>query len=431
MMQRQIISKAGVDTELALELYKQASAAAAKKASIKAEMNKEKYAVVIKELTSALHLLLDPDFSKLVFNNGNDIFYTLQHLNSIINEFLSSSSDICKAYYSPAEISKDLSVLLQSLDSEHHLYSAQDVAAALNQLLLVKQQVPYADEEIREELLALIDPVLMNMCNDLLEKHDDFYQAVVNWAPTLEPEDIQKCALVQQVLMDILGNVKEINQDITTDECILKITEHRENVIKQMTIKSQKNQNYQMFPEYYLFRDKIEVMQGMIDYVKDLITLSQLQLLASDYYLYCKGVTSTTSKLLMNVIAFKSDSNTLALFKKTQPILNRIAKYSETVSGSNMNSKDQILNVLLALKYHLTDTPYVIIDGKPSLKFNLNQELGSLREVIQLNPHYKTDAAISQGLFSKKNKDVMNKLLSSIHEVKPLFTKTQFKNGPK
>src|SRR5207253_2712946 len=72
----------------------------------------------------------------------------------------------------------------------------------------------YASDEIIEELETLVNPILMerNLADD--DEYNKLHKLIYNWsADNLEPQDQQKCALVQQALLSFMERYRKTIAD--------------------------------------------------------------------------------------------------------------------------------------------------------------------------------------------------------------------------
>lgn len=465
----ELFTSTGINTELALRIHDQAEQNAKAKAEKKAKDKKEKYAAAISELENVLHELLVPNEDILCQDNAID---------TIIERLLFSTSDDCKEYYNAADIISDLKRLLQNntnfdpssaieiIDQlkqsllqknnemyslkeissqlnllfakpQNRFYTSKDIAKALNQVLLLKQQVAYAGEEIVEELKGFLDSIVMQYVGEIHKDYIKFYNSVFNWdSSQLFPEDQQKCAIIQQLLLVILENVKETYKEIHNQSCQEKIRQH----VSEIKLKQAKLTNSTKdIAKAIVFNHKLVVMYAMTLYLNGKMNIKELQNIASENYLYCSGKTSYTNTYLMDSVKLTEKPVDVKNFMISQPLLNNIGQYYDEIGSIDLEKATnqtikaikQRLNVLKWMKYYLTNTSYVICaDGEPRPTRDGVSYADPLHEITNKNPEYNNNlfnqlpnhsrSSLSMFTSSMQKKDKMNELLDCVMQMKPL-----------
>jgi len=439
MNAHRLISESGINTDEALKIYAEAEAIARGKATVKAKKKEEDNAEVIQELGVKLKSLLFPEDNRI---------HSVDVIKNTLEKLLDSSSVQCNTYYSASEIVSDLQYrlqnkeqytpyytadiakqLMQALAAEENkfysakdilqklnielsslnqrYYDANDVAKALNELLMQKRAVAYADEEIADELKELLHPVILDMSNDILDDYQTFYDMVYHWdVDNIPGSDQQKCATVQQIFLIMLEDVKDINSEILEDEYRNKISGMIKYAYEKKRELTGSGKDQETIME---LTHKISVMNAMLVWLKNKMTLAELQASAGECYLYYKNLSSIDTNALFNeLVAFRADHQELEYFKKSQPLINEICKrYDEIASSDTSDAGKSKQNILLAMKYCLTGKACVIRDdGYPEIDNTGSMNIADiLKQAITLNPDYKAPytLASSSFLFSKTN----------------------------
>lgn len=448
-MQRNLFTESGINTDTALYFYNWAEEKAHKKAMAKHEKLKIKNSTIIEELNTRLQSLLFPQKPSA---------YSISELKQILTDLLEPASQACKKYYSANDLQNDLENLLNnSPDIEalygadladtlkqelfanpNQLYLADEILKSLtslinsktfakydatviskliNQLLLQKQQVSYAGEEIANELKEILEPFVMGASFEITEDYPKFYHMVFNWdSSNYSGEDQYKCGIVQQVLLTYLGNIKENNRDLFMDQYFSKIAASMSQVL---LIKAELSDSAKDKKLADMLSQKMTIMHAMISWLNREIQLSDLQEIVATHLPHGKNdIGVDIDELLKEVIVFNGNPEELEYFDQTQPLLNEIYKTHTLLDQeekSLMNTAK--MNILQAMICQIVGKAFVIgEDGSPVKDDTLAiHDSATLAQVISSNPAYKIEHKFT-GVFRKPNEiDTLKQRLDTLN----------------